>query len=325
MEKSTFLSLPYELRREIYKYSIIESRRPPAESVHKNWLRETWKDVPSPLLGVNRQIRAEIFDFLQRSPFPIRVTWQDVKFDGLAQSAFVAQQRTGYDVPHLIVEVWPPVSERPIDTLLIWQHLREVRDQLSAASRQSRIGRFDLVFLENDIAKWTSRDGTPFCWMYHIPVVAMHGGQFDNDMTCMLSLFAQGIDVAEAHVHLPDSFLADGFDLEIRALARQVEASMMSLDLMDIDSEVIDRATGWERIDDDDMWHLEYQTAIRAKARLDDMTQYGEVKISAAEFEEFGIVWPYFEMLRDWMPGGAFKGVWYYVRSSERRESPPLE
>lgn len=320
-----FFSLPYELRREIYKYCIIESRRPPAETVHKKWLHEMWDDAPSPLLGVNQQIRAEIFDLLQRSPFPVRVSWQDVKFDGLAQSAFVAQQRTGYDVPHLIVEVWPPVSDRPIDTLLIWKHLREVRDQLSAASRQSRIGRFDLVFLENAIAKWTDCNGTPFCWMYQIPVVAMHGGQFDNDMTCMLSLFAQGIDVAEAHVQLPDSFLADGFDLGIRSLARQVEASMMSLDVRDINSEVIDQATGWEKVDDFDQWYLEYQTAVLARDRLDDMTSYGECKISAAAYEDFITIWPHFDLLTDWMPGGVFKGMWHYVRLPEKGERVPKD
>lgn len=49
-----FLDLPYDVRHLVYKYSLMNSRIPPAEYVHEKLLSKVWKDEPSPLLLVNR-------------------------------------------------------------------------------------------------------------------------------------------------------------------------------------------------------------------------------------------------------------------------------
>jgi hypothetical protein len=54
MTQENLLHLPLELRYEIYKYSIIESRCPRAEDVHENMISAIWEDESSPLLRVNR-------------------------------------------------------------------------------------------------------------------------------------------------------------------------------------------------------------------------------------------------------------------------------
>lgn len=330
-EKSPFLLLPYELRCEIYRFSIIESGRPSAEQVHKNRLSATWEDRPSPLLWLNRQIRAEVSDFLQNTPVTIRITWQDANFDCSGQSAFIAQQRIGSsNLPHVIVEVWPPVSVRPVDSLRIWENLRKIRDKLSQASQvASGVSRFDLVFLENDIAQWSSLGGAPWCWMCYIPNMAREWSQADNDMIYMLALFAKVTNIGEAHIHLPDSLLADGKNMGTRDFARKIEESMMGLSPIAINpigtawyiEWDIGRSTWWDIDVEVTEWYLECKTALFARAQLDAMTNNGEFKLSVAEYDEFVTIWPHFDTLEDCFPGGEFKGMWHYTQAPETSES----
>lgn len=51
---SLFFGLPHTVRHLIYKYSLMNSRTPPAKDVHEKLLSKVWKDEPSPLLLVNR-------------------------------------------------------------------------------------------------------------------------------------------------------------------------------------------------------------------------------------------------------------------------------
>lgn len=221
---SLFLLLPAELRLEIYKYSIIDSRRPRAADVHKNLLSAIWEDCPSPLLGVNKQIRAEVCGFLQRSPFTMRITWQDKKFDGLALSSFIAQQRKGYeDIPHLVVEIWPPRPDRPCDFLYIWDHLRKFRDDLRAVPQCARL---DLVFLENEIASWSDHNGRPRHTVEPFHDMRVSWRHHKNDIEFILELFKCLTNVGKAHISLPDSLLGDGQNLELWTAAIEAEEFM---------------------------------------------------------------------------------------------------
>ena len=53
-KSSLFFGLPHTVRHLIYKYSLMNSRTPPAEDVHEKLLSKVWKDKPSPLLLVSR-------------------------------------------------------------------------------------------------------------------------------------------------------------------------------------------------------------------------------------------------------------------------------
>lgn len=315
-----FLLLPLELRHEIYKYSIIESRRPPAEMVHKNLLSAIWEDFPSPLFGVNKQIRAEVSDFLQRSPFTMRITWQDKKFDCLALSSFIAQQRKGYDdIPHLVVEVWPPVSDRPSDMYSIWKHLQQLRNELRAVSRVSR---FDLVFLENSIATWSDKNGKPRHWLDCRQEPEEGWSPWDNDMECIFDLFIRLANIAEAHIYLPDSLVGAGQDIEVRISAQEAEEVMMGIYVVgriymdERDADLLERSyDGVEVI-------LEHDTAKYARDKLDAMTNYGLNKISEAEYYDFITIWPYLDTLRIYSRGNGYKGMWHYTKARDTENLP---
>lgn len=230
------LLLPLEIRFMIYEYTLISSRRPSAEDVYEKLLHHVWKDTPSPLLQINQQVRAEICEFLRRSPFTMRITWQDQHFDALALSAFISQQRrpTYDDMPHLIVEIWPPHPERPIDAYYIYERLRLLRNDLRAASN---IPKVDLVFLENSIATWSDHDGKPLDWLgLSLNIMFADPRSADpcadepmyTDIGHILDLFERLDNVETARVYLPDSLSRDGRYPELRKYAEDTENIMMN-------------------------------------------------------------------------------------------------
>ena len=77
----------------IYLESILVSTCPTPEQVHERNFCAIWEDLPTPLLSVNRQVRAEVFDILQKGPFTMRVTPYGASFDMLGLSCSIAQQR----------------------------------------------------------------------------------------------------------------------------------------------------------------------------------------------------------------------------------------
>lgn len=228
VQKSLFLNLPWEIRQDIYRHSIVETRRPPAKSVHYDWLRNTWKDRPSPLLAVNRQIRAEVVEFLKQHPVTIRVSWQDIKMDCLGLSVFIANKcKWDGDIRHMIVEIWPPVGHRPIDTALLLRNIKKLEVQIYCWFDKRLLATLDVVFLENEFANWSSPEGTPWSWLSHIWWTRGYWTRENNDMYCMLMALPRRRRTAEAHIHLPDSLLTDGKNPELRELARKVENAMM--------------------------------------------------------------------------------------------------
>ena len=63
--QTSLLQLPLELRRMIYWQSILVARRPTPEQVHQRNFGAIWENIPSPLLSVNKQVRAEVSDLLK--------------------------------------------------------------------------------------------------------------------------------------------------------------------------------------------------------------------------------------------------------------------
>ena len=116
-EDSPLLRLPLELRSWIYKYNLMLSRCPSPEDVYSKVLCEVWKDIPSPLLAVNRQVRDEVCEILRREcAISLRVTGQGINFDSLALSSFTAYQQCTFtgNIRRLRIEVWAPHPERPV-------------------------------------------------------------------------------------------------------------------------------------------------------------------------------------------------------------------
>lgn len=82
-ELSPLLQLPLELRRQIYRLSLLDSREPAVETLYLKRRSDGSKDPPSPLPLANSQVRAEVVDMVQIYPIILRVTHQGILFDSL--------------------------------------------------------------------------------------------------------------------------------------------------------------------------------------------------------------------------------------------------
>lgn len=290
----------------------MNSRSPPAEDVHEKLLPDVWKDKPSPLLAINKQVRAEMFDLLQRSPFTMRITWQDKRFDALALSSFIVQQRRREydDIPHLIVEIWPPHPDRPIDAYYIYEHLRLLREDLRAISQ---VPKLDLVFLENSIATWFSDDGELPNWLGIDEPTSAEGPMY-TDIGHILDLFDRLTNVGTAHICLPDSLLGDGRYQELRDYANDRQRIMMGTITPEPDPEmekvnaILEKHRKDQNQSEDFIEYaescLKLATARIARKKLESITK--SRVMNELEYYQFIKIWPHFETLDKYEEEGEF-------------------
>ena len=202
-DESPLLRLPLELRSQIYKEALVNLRCPSSKDVYSNVLSAVWKDMPSPLLAVNRQVRDEVCKILREWPVILRVTGQDMRFDSVGLSCYIAHQCCTFtgNIRRLLVQVWPPHPERPVETYYIWKNLRRLRDDLRACKQ---IRRVDIVFIDNKRLSW-SRDDAPENWLSTAePTVERPE---DTDLPHILDLFLRHRNISEVNIGLPASIL----------------------------------------------------------------------------------------------------------------------
>lgn len=306
IKQSVFFRLPFELRRLIYLHSISRSRSPTPKDVYKKNLLAVWEDLPSPLLRVNKQIRAEIFDVLHKFFFTFRITSTSANFDMLGLSCFIAQQRPkSYgDLPDLRIEIWPPHPDRPIEMFYIHRHLCILRDELRAVSH---IPKLTIRFVESSLAKWT-QDGAPRFDL-------SNPGETEpllSDFAKVLDHFACITNITDAHIYLPSSL-------------KHLKCKEQYEELKWHASDVIETMRGEGTLacfqkytlndfPEGSLSETSFQraTAQKARAKLDAITLDGQHKMTEAEWYDFTQVWPYFEILTKFDEGGPFKGEDHY-------------
>lgn len=308
---STFLDLPSDVRLEIYRHSIMDSRQPSDLQVYAN-AQPIWRDNPSPFLGVNKQIRTEVQYLLKKSPFTMRVTGAGKKFDGLALSAFIAQQRQGLEgIPHLVVEVWPP--GRPSDIHSIWKHLQQLRNDMRDIPR---ISRFDLVFLDSEWGSWTNSVAGLGFWLTMIRQLGQPRALPNIDIYDIMRLFTRLTNVTEAHVSLPDSLASLK---EYKVLESNTEAiTEIIMGDASVKSEAFIHELDEEEVFcDQSLPTLELLTATNVQKTLDEITEWGMDKLTEAEWDAITSPWPSFERL-----GHNYRGKSHFVKSSASNEQP---
>ena len=192
--------LPYELRRMIFWWSIELSRSPSRHKVHSTFLPATWKDLPSPLLSTNRQIRNEVIDLLRSNKiFTVRLTTFGAAFDMLSLSSFIAQglPKCYSGLPELRIEIWPPHDhpKREVEMLYLHSHLKRLRDELR---KGPQLHHLSIHFLENREVEW-AKNGLPRARL------SGHDYQCRNDMEILLDHLAFITNVDKATVRLPPS------------------------------------------------------------------------------------------------------------------------
>ena len=289
---SPLLRLPLELRIWIYNYALTVSRCPSLKDVYSNVLCEVWKDMPSPLLAVNRQIRDEFCEMLRKwGLITLRVTGQGINFDSVGLSSFIACQQCTFtgNIRRFRIEVWAPHPERPVETYYIWKNLRRLRNDLQACKQ---IRRMDILFKENDQYTWY-QDGVLDDWLYTSKQTVVGSGK--SAIHHMLSLFLFLTNTSEANIKLPVSILDSDECEELVRETDELEYNMVNDDLdlrhlrrvADRQERFILRAEGF----------LKYKTAAFARKRLNDITQCGQFPMSQADYLDFVKVWPHFETL----------------------------
>lgn len=140
--KSGFLRLPLELRQQIY---------------------EIYFDAcPTPsILRVNRQVHDESIHFVwkHQQTFNFNVSGKGAGFDDFSQGCFRIKGHTPKlsSMKHVILNVYPPDQDRPIEMVHIWKHLQGFCKDIAA---QCCISQLTVKFVESDRAGWAT-DGVP--------------------------------------------------------------------------------------------------------------------------------------------------------------------
>ena len=312
-DDSPLIRLPLELRSWIYYYAIGKSRCPSPKDVYSNVLCEVWKDMPSPLLAVNRQIRDEVCKILRREGLiTLRITGQGMNFDSVGLSTFIACQQCTFtgNIRRLRIEVWAPHPERPVETYYIWKNLRRLRNDLGACKQ---IRHFVIHFRENDQYPW-SQDGVLGNWLSTSKQTV--AGSRGSDIHHMLSLFLFLTNTSKTYIGFPASILDREEHDELVMYADGVENNMLEDNVVNDDFD----SCRFRRLADcmeEAMLlaecFLKYKTAVLAEKRLNEITQFGRFPMSQADYLDFVKVWPHFETLSYPDFGHSFKGCSFYA------------
>ena len=133
-----FLRLPLELRHQIYEMC--------------------FDTVPEPsLLRVNSSVHDEAMHFLRKhqQTFSFTISGKGAAFDDFSQWCF----RIKRHVPnlgrmrHLVLNIYPPDPDKPIEMWHIWKHVQSFCEDLAA---QRRISQLTIKFIESDRARWAT-------------------------------------------------------------------------------------------------------------------------------------------------------------------------
>lgn len=159
---------------------------------------------PSPLLGVNRQIRDEMIALLQNARYIINLTPYGEGFDEISLSAFIAQKRPrSYDeLDRLEVHIWPPHHQRPEEMKTLWDGMRMLREKLRAGNGRSRL---IVRFKETEFANWSQR----YLLQLHCPALKGLPGEADNedDLEMMLGHLACIMNNETVEIEYPPSYV----------------------------------------------------------------------------------------------------------------------
>ena len=289
LESSILLRLPLEIRRKIYRFSLFNSQSPSAESIYLSRLPINWRDPPSPLLRVNCQIRDELIELVQTYPIILRVTHQGPHFDGLAETCFIAQRRPrDYSaISHLVIEIWPPYPDRPVDMIHTWRHLRQFRTELRNMSQLKQVSFF---FKDNELSTWTLDGKAPSLLKYRSTLFL---GLGIDDVTTIMGLFTR-VRVAKATFHMPHGLAPGETTDSIHDFVETTNDMMMGRIPMDEDvynDEDEEDAKAQDWFEDCCQTDLEMAGAGIAKDKLDDMTNNGKCRLRIDEWDEFIEIW----------------------------------
>ena len=238
----------------------------------------------------------------------MRVTAQDIEFDSFALSCFIAQQRCKElnGERRLIVEIWPPHPERPVDIYHIWKNVQKLRNNLRAIPH---IKELHIIFLENDIATWSHGSKA----LQLLDSMKQPDLRF-SDVDSILDLLIRLTNVKKAVIKLPRSVGHNQEDCdELLDYACVTVGTMMGIKPPDSG---IDFDWFEDSIDEHSRDYLQMQTARITRDKLDETTHDGCCGMEESSYDTFVKIWcADFEGLQSYGdPKGKFLGKWFYFK-----------
>lgn len=307
---SRFLTLPLELRQQVYEEYFSLCSHPDIEELHEDILPREHSNFTLPLLLVNKQASQEVLDILnRRKQYVYRITWQEAGLDGLARSCIRARKIPVNDyasIPHLEVEIYPPHPDRPSDMMNILRSIQELCKELRAIDRLQHIS---IVFIENDIATWSTA-GKPRMSMGYWQL------EEDSDIEYVLYVFATLTNCTKATIRLPESlppnsFLRDEYEsITLQELKVRHEQSMINVDLLD--EELVNTVVEILEQDLNDLeFYIKQDTGRKSLAKLKALGYGDGYTMERGHLNSFKKVWPHMDSL----PSTVYEGDRYFLCS----------
>ncbi len=307
---SRFLTLPLELRQQVYEEYFSLCSHPDIEELHEDFLPKEHSNFTLPFLLVNKQVSQEVLDILKRrKQYVYRITWPEAGLDGLARSCIRARKIPVNDyasIPHLEVEIYPPHPDRPSDLMNILRSIQELCKELRAIDRLQHIS---IVFIENDVATWSTA-GKPRMSMGYWQEL-----EDESDIEYVLYLFATLTSCAKATIRLPESLppsslLRDEYELTLQELKVGHEQSMINVNLLD--EEFVNLVV--EVLEDDlnvQEVYIKKDTGRKSLAKFKALGYGDGCTMERGHLNSFKRVWPHMDSL----PSAEYEGDRYYLYS----------
>lgn len=230
-----FMSLPVELRLEVYKIYLADRYTLTPTEIHEMVLDSRHRTKSSAeILRVSKTVNAEVRDLLQHEKtITLRICWQDATLDGFAMSCLQARgMHLDYDrIAHLRVEIYSRHRERPTDMVRIW---RCVQNLCSNLQKASCVQKLSVHFMENEYAVWF-HCGSPLETFEFFDHMQLNYGLWTTwdepwDILHVLNLFMLLRNVQKAQIHLPLSVTENERLQEARETTEGVMMQTIPLD-----------------------------------------------------------------------------------------------
>ncbi|KAL8685147.1 MAG: hypothetical protein Q9218_007947 [Villophora microphyllina] len=303
-KKFPFMELPTEIRLMNYPFCLeIETSKKRrhdlpdlVDAVYNKSILYRRNEASVSHLRLNMRIFAEVLVTLHKIPLRItmRATAQGMALDRLELFASIYQrQKGGYIEPdQLVVEIWPPHPDRPIEAYHIWNHLRQFRERL-----KKRIKAYSVIlqFLDNGLFTWAP-DGPLYT---ELVLQSAYDGWPSNcsDIQIMADLFRDMFSVRIVRVAIPRLVpnALPRFSMRGRIFPFQTPPATLERSVELLEGE------------------LKYRTACIALDKLRAVAGRDKMKICGRYFDKLTNPWPYFDILESRLEGPQFEGKWHYA------------
>ena len=303
-----FMSLPVEVRLQVYRIYLADKYTPAPEEIHEMVLDSHHRTKSSPeILRVSKTMNAEVRDLLQQEEtMTLRICGQDATLDGFAMSCLQSRgTRLDYDhVTHLRVEIYPRHIDRPTDMVNIWRYVDSLCYDLKEASCVQELS---IHFMENKYAAWSIKGG-PFETFATLQFMLTEWARWDEwgedapfpentgfwDIFNVLALFRVIENVKKAQIHLPPSVTENK---ELQKARKVTEENMTrttsrTTTSLDVRRQAV-RMIAMMIADKEDFF--KFVTGSRALERLDKLCGRHSLMLRH-DFELFEKVWPHMDI-----------------------------